>query len=369
MNAERVPIISRFASAVRDVPNHLLSKVSCDETVRILGPVSFEKTEIYFLDLSTGSPTGTFKDHLASVTVAHCLHAGIESFVTQTSGNTGNAIARYAHREGIEVHIFYPARNRYKILPELGSLKNIHFVEVEGTERDQKLFARRYAQHLNVPWLPNFQLQIEANKLRAYFLEEWCRQTDIVFDWKVQALSSGFGIFGFYRGLAELGSNHNPAFLGVQQQGRSPYAGDPFESEEALLEPTLFRSEPGPELLSEMKELCRRTSGRVVSLSKETYDAYRSVVVELFGRVGLQPRPAVKRQGFQEKSPLIALAGAISQIKTGGIREGQSLLVAVTGGCGAVPSAEFQSSHWVDPQESELVLQKRAAVDRASKSR
>jgi Pyridoxal-phosphate dependent enzyme len=354
-----ISLISCYGSAIQGLPQQLLDRVSLNETSRVLGPASFEGRSLCFLDLSTGSPTGTFKDLLACLVVAHCLHHGIEEFVTQTSGNTGNALAYYASRHGIRVHIFFPADSRYKMFPEFAHLEGIRFIEVEGTEKEQKGFTARYAESLDLPWLPDFQLQMEANKLRAYYLEDWCRENQFVFDWHVQALSSGFGVLGYYRGLRELDARHRPALLGVQQPGRAPYAGQIVDLDHPMMEPTLFRSEPTPALKAEMGGICHDTRGLVMSLTESDYERLKPLALPLFKEVGLELRRSVVRPDFHEKAPLLAAIGALHQIQCGRVEVGESVLVVVTGGCGAIPDGEFRAPFWVDPKSSELTLHPR----------
>ncbi|MBO0730648.1 MAG: pyridoxal-phosphate dependent enzyme, partial [Acidimicrobiaceae bacterium] len=54
-------------------------------------------------------PTQSFKDRGASVLVAAAAAAGVESVVTDSSGNAGRSVAAYAARAGISAEVFVPA--------------------------------------------------------------------------------------------------------------------------------------------------------------------------------------------------------------------------------------------------------------------
>jgi len=55
------------------------------------------------------SPTGSFKDRGATVTVSRAAALGVDTILEDSSGNAGAAIATYAARAGIDARIYVPA--------------------------------------------------------------------------------------------------------------------------------------------------------------------------------------------------------------------------------------------------------------------
>lgn len=347
-----VPVIERYGGALLDIPESYLQRSSLREEARILGPVDVDGRELYFLDLSTGTASGTFKDWLACVTVADCLRLGVSQMVTQTSANTGNALGLYASRLGIRLTVFYPARNRYKINPDIANSENCRFVEVDKSEPELKELTWRYARVNRLEAFPTFEHQIEANKLRAYFVRDWCAQNGVRFDWHAQTLSSAYGVFGFYHGLSELGEPF-PAFLGVQQASLAPFyhhlQGTPPQLDPAgMLEPTMFRTSPGSKLLDRMAEICGSSGGTVVAVSTEAYHRLLPAATAFLEEGGLGMQPSRVIADFSEKSPLLGLMGVLQAIETGRIRAGQKVLLAVTGGVGRVAPREFEPRFFIN---------------------
>jgi len=79
-------------------------------------PLNYNGVNLFLCDCSSETVTGSFKDIVASYTIAYCLNNGISEFVTQSSGNTANSIAFYANKYKIRVTILYPKVSRYKII-------------------------------------------------------------------------------------------------------------------------------------------------------------------------------------------------------------------------------------------------------------
>lgn len=343
--SEYVDVFSNFGQFLNGTDLRILADLSRGEKVRILGPVEHRNRLLYFLDLSTGSPTGTFKDWLACLCVAQCLQSGVKELVTQTSGNTGNALAFYGGLGGVKVHAIFPRANRYKIQPQVvESCDGCRFLEFDGDEPEQKILVKDLAERLGLSWFPTLDQQIEANKLRAYFLSDWCSRSGVKFDWHCQALSSAFGVFGFYHGLDELGVKSRPRFLGVQQEFRAPYAGVAPDLSKPMSEPTLFRSEPSPELLDRMQDILASTGGRIEVLSWGGSREDVARAAELYSEVGLEIKRSVVIDDYHEKSPLMTLAKVLEGVREGWIKEGQSVLIAVTGGAGKIPVRAFEGA-------------------------
>src|SRR5262245_48044767 len=106
--AEEGSIVRRYSDHLTLVREDSVRRVSLREGAAVLMAQSAPSGSLGILDMSSFSTTGTFKDWVACITIAQCLEKGISEFVTQTSGNTGNALGLYASRQGIKSIILYP---------------------------------------------------------------------------------------------------------------------------------------------------------------------------------------------------------------------------------------------------------------------
>ncbi|MCH9650204.1 MAG: pyridoxal-phosphate dependent enzyme [Deltaproteobacteria bacterium] len=346
-------VVLRHSQFLTDLDPVALRRASLGERAEIRICEPYSDCSIGLLDFSSHSTTNTFKDWVACVTIAFCLQEGIGEFVTQSSGNTGNALARYASQQGIQLTVLYPRCSRYKIDPTLANRPGITFVELDKSEPEMGDLTREYSEYFGLPWLPNWDLQIQSNKIRAFFLQNYLAEKGQRFTWHVQSISGGYGIFGFYQGLDEIRAlglpegEYFPRFLGVQQESVAPYftylEDSTFTPTPDPLEPTLFRKEPPAELLKKMKDLCARSRGRITVLRDQEYHRNKKKLVPYLRRVGIELGRLTSSQGTPvlEKSGQIALLGAFSCIDRGVIPRGDSVLVAFTGGAGSGRSAVF----------------------------
>lgn len=342
-------VVARYRHALTGIEPSAILAASLGEHAALLGPYTHRGVEISLLDLSSKNPTGTFKDWLGCVTIAFCLERGITEFVTQSSGNTANALARYAEPHGIKVHIFYPRRSAYKILPQVAESSRSIFHELDCPEPEVKTAAAEFAVDHGLPMLPDLKLQIEANKLRAYLLDDPAFIGKAHFDYHVQALSSAYGVIGYYHGLAELNARGRapriPRLLGVQQSAVAPYFtalyNEPPLLAESLIEPTLFRSSPTPDLISTVRSIVTASNGRVTRVRPSRYRAHLDAVLEMLGVLSFEPRISPITLDYTEKAPLLALIGLFEEIERGAIQPGESALAVMTGGFGIVPTHHF----------------------------
>jgi len=327
-----------YADSLNKIDKDLIKKVCASIDFGIHDPLEYHGVNLFLLDLTTNSATGTFKDWVAGYTVAHCIQHNIPGFVTQSSGNFANSIAHFANKFGIKVTILYPRLSRYKIISEGHSDQYIKFIEVDKAEKEIKALTEELCAYLSLPWLPAFEHQVESNKIRAHFVQEYSSLKHIHFDYMSQALSSGFGIFGFYRGVCEteyFRINNSPAFIGIQQSMVPPfyryiYNSNGYEPDREMIEPTLFRSAPPVSFLEEMKNIVETSDGCIDLLYPEEFDLYLPVAESLFHEREIE----ITRIGGKivEKSGLIALIGALKLIDSARIRIGSNVLVSVTGG-------------------------------------
>src|SRR5258708_1718358 len=127
-------VMQEFARVLKGVSVATIHRVSLGETARIVDGFAYKGRNISFLDLTSSSPTGTFKDWIACVTIAYCLENRVSHLITQTSGNTGNAIAAYATKNSVRATILYPKSSRYKIDADLTVSPCPTFFEIDDRQ-------------------------------------------------------------------------------------------------------------------------------------------------------------------------------------------------------------------------------------------
>ncbi len=332
-----------------------LQKYSVSEYANIIQLGIIDGVEIDALDMSSEAKTGTFKDWVACATVAYCKQNNIQHFVTQSSGNTANALAEYCRHFKQKVTIFFLKSNSSKIKPQFFPNSDfIDLVEVDASEARMKELTSEFSDTHNVPWLPNLELQNLANCVRADFVTSYSKKNGRNYDWHSQSLSSGYGVFGFYDGLRRLNQHTGFSFLGVQQTAVCPFikrlAPSELEqvdlSNEVLIEPTLFRSKPTEKLFALMESVIQDYGGAFSLVSNAIYEnTFQEANVLL--KANKLELVQNNENNVVEKSGLIDLIGTINAIRQGKIREGQRILISLTGGFGAAPKGVIRPTRTV----------------------
>jgi threonine synthase len=327
--------------------NLLFDQVS-DQYAKITYFDTIEDINLYLLDLTTGTTFGSFKSLVGFLTVVRILEKGYKEIVFVSSGNTGNNIIGFLKPFDIKINYFLPSRSIYKINPDLYNPKMHRIFAVEGNDADTKRLARKFGEINNIPYIPDYDTQIEANKVRAKIIVDFQEKEKIQFDWLSQSLSAGYGPIGTYYGYKEL--NYNPykipKFLGIQQENNCPYAAlssiasinssikiDDFQSE--LVSPTLFNTDPG-KCVNEIKNIFEEFGGEIFVVSDDDYSAIEQDLLDQLKQVGLDLTVKTTKTGKKvilENASLYTLAGSILAIKEGIIDKKQNILVSVTGGC------------------------------------
>lgn len=350
---------SDVGHALDPIPPSDLSRFSISESAGITEPVPFGECQLYFLDMSSWSATGTFKDWVAAVVVAYAYQQGIHSFVSQSSGNTANALHRYCQEFGLDATILYPKASRYKIR-HLDPSELVRLVEVDGSEPEVKAATRQLAGATEKLWLPSLPLQDIGNGYRANLVAQAAR-SGLSFDWHVQALSSAFGPIAFYRRWHQLNPDlPAPRFLGVQQAAVAPFVqlinGVDPDPHDHPIEPTLFRSDPTTELVERVREIVDR-GGALRRVTSADFEHSLSETLRVMERAGMRLVKSVDAStGLLEAAPALATHGAISCIGDGTIAPGSNVLIAVTGGLRPLPERRYEPAFQWTPSDGLAAL-------------
>ena len=289
------------------------------------------------------SPTRSFKDRQASVTVAAIKDAGITEMVAASTGNVAISYSAYASRAGIKLWGFVTSLVPAVKMREI-AIYGSQVIKVTGSYDETKKIAAEFAQKRNLYLDMGARTitAVEAMKTIAFEIAEQLTQQhgpDIdhetgkpvwrVPDWYIQSVSGGMGPLGVMKGFAELQkmglTNRLPAFAAIQAAGCSPMvaawkAGQaeaaPVESPNTLIE-TLATGTPG-RTYTLLYNWAKQVGGTFEAVTDE--EAFRAMHV-LAKMEGISMEPAAG----------VAFAGLFKLIRAGVIKPTDTVVVNCTG--------------------------------------
>lgn len=148
------------------------------------------------------SPTGSFKDRGAAVTISLAAALGVERVCEDSSGNAGTAIATYAARAGIDAEIYVPADatdGKLRAIERTGA----ELVRIEGS-RQQVAAACQDAVAAGRGWYASHAWQPAFLAGTASIAGEIYTQAGSVPDAVVVPTGHGTLLLGLYRGFRAL---------------------------------------------------------------------------------------------------------------------------------------------------------------------
>ena len=261
--------------------------------------------------LESVSPTGSFKDRGAALTVSRALACGAERLVEDSSGNAGTAIATYAARAGLESEIYVPAdatTAKLRAIERTGA----EVVRIEGSRADVteaaidavESGAGWYASHA---WRPSFYAGTQTVALEIAAQRDWHAPEAVVCP-----LGHGTLFLGLYRGFRALSDagwiDESPRLLGAQATGYAPFTDD-SGGDNHRADGIHIRE---PVRAGEVETAIAETDGEVVAIDAETTDREH----ERLHREGfpVEPTSAVAPaalQAYRERGVLAADADVV----------------------------------------------------------
>lgn len=279
------------------------------------------------------TPTASFKDRQAALTVAVLKEAGLKEAVIASTGNVAMAYAAYCARAGIRLWAFLtslvPAAKMHEV-----ALYGTQVIKVTGTYDQAKRLASEFAlqRGLYLDRGTRSVAAVESMKTIAFEIAEQLAalmgpdlrpgrtaSTWRAPDWYFQAVSGGIGPVGVLKGFTELAAmglvQRIPSIAGIQTAGCAPMAeawrrGDakvtPVESPRTHIA-TLSTGDPGRTYTLLRQRLLEGPGGIFESVTDE--DAFRvmHVVAKMEG-ISLEPAAAVAFAGLIK----LARSGQIS---------------------------------------------------------
>jgi threonine synthase len=194
-----------------------------------------EHPHIYIKD-ERQSTTGSFKDRQGALVVSYLREKGIKECVLASTGNKAAAYAAFCARAGIRLWIFLTSAVPAEKLREL-ALYGAEVVKIAGTYDQAKKVATDFAARRNL-YLDagaqgifgreafktiGFEIAEQLARLEPHGDGRWRAP-----DWYIQAVSSGIGPLGVWKGFKELHQmgliDKLPRLAIVQSEGCAPMA-------------------------------------------------------------------------------------------------------------------------------------------------
>ncbi|NPA93303.1 MAG: pyridoxal-phosphate dependent enzyme [Chloroflexi bacterium] len=293
---------------------------------------------LYFKD-ERQSPTSSFKDRQAAVTIAVLKEAGITEMVVASTGNVAIAYAAYAARAGIKLWAFLTSLVPAEKMREV-AIYGAQVIKVTGTYDQTKQVAAEFARQRGL-YLDNGARSlptVEAMKTLAYEISEqlterlgapgngfpWRTPT-----WFVQSVSGALGPLGVFKAYEELqwmGFVESPPKMAlIQSEGCAPMA-QAWKQDRRVAEPvrlprthiaTLATGDPG-RVYTMLYDSMKTHGGTFTSVSDE--EAFRAMHI-LAKMEGLSVEPATA----------VAVAGVIQLARQGVIQPDDVVVINGTG--------------------------------------
>jgi len=291
------------------------------------------------------SPTGSFKDRQAAVTVAALKEAGVNEFVIASTGNVAISYSAYSARAGIKLWAFLTSLTPAAKMREV-AIYGSQVIKITGSYDQAKQVAAEYARHRGLSQDQGARTisAIESMKTIAFEIAEQLTQQFgppgpipdqpaaplRAPDWYVQSVSGGMGPIGVLKGFDELkkmGLIHNiPKIAAIQAEGCAPMAHawkQDRASAQAILSPrtliaTLATGDPG-RTYSLLRQKMLAASGGVIEYVSDE-EAFRAM------------HYAAKMEGISiEPATGVAFAGLVKLVRTGVIKPDETVVVNCSG--------------------------------------
>ena len=170
------------------------------------------------------NPTRSTKDRIASATLSRFKGLGVREFVMASTGNSSTAYANAMSLvNDFRLHIFVGEQFAYRL--NYADHPRITTHSVTDTFVGAGTVAQRFAKENGYFWEGGFFNYARREGLKLAYLEAY-QQMPVAPTHVFQAISSGMGLVGGYKGAVEAhltGALENvPAFVGVQEEICSP---------------------------------------------------------------------------------------------------------------------------------------------------
>jgi threonine synthase len=178
-----------------------------------------------YLKDETRNPSRTTKDRMASVAVSFLAQRGVHEFVVSSTGNSSTSMGLCARlAPEITLHIFCGEEFLDRV--NVPDLPNVRIYCTDTDFVGAAAAASAYAREHRLPFEGGFFNPARREGLKLCYLEAFDQLLPHMPDVVVQAVSSGMGIYGAFKGIAEyraLGRlSRVPRIVCAQQRSCAP---------------------------------------------------------------------------------------------------------------------------------------------------
>ncbi len=285
-----------------------------------------------YLKNETVLPTRTTKDRMALISLAYLSETGVRSFCASSTGNSSSSYAQEIRRHPAMKMFLFTAEDFWDRVNYEPTDQVIPFVLRKASFVDAFQYAAQFAKEKGVTSERGFFNPGRREGLKLAFLEA-TEQVPCPIDWYVQAVSSGMGVYGAYKGAGELYRlgkiSRLPHLLCVQQETCAPMVRAFEDGSPVIRKNDIFHNPTG------IAEAILRGD------PTRAYPYVRSMVLESSGQITAvtaeQIREARKMLEDLEDisacfSASTALAGVIKLTRSGKLNREDTVLVNITGG-------------------------------------
>ncbi|MFB6119207.1 threonine synthase [Halosegnis sp.] len=222
------------------------------------------------------SPTGSFKDRGATVTLSRAVELGVDRVLEDSSGNAGAAIATYAARAGLDARIYVPASAKpakLRAIERTGAdVRRVEGPRAAVTDACTAAVEADDGWYASHAWNPAFYAGT------ATFAYELAAQRDwTVPDAVVVPVGHGTLLLGAYRGFRALRAagwiDEMPRLLAAQAEGYAPVVerlGRTAEGQNDLADGIQIRD---PARLEQVVTAVEQTGGAALAVSAATVES------------------------------------------------------------------------------------------------
>ena len=303
--------------------------------------------ELYLKD-ETKNPTNTTKDRIASCVLSQLKEFGIEEFVASSTGNSSTSFAFGVQKtENMVVHLFcgaeFVTRHAYCRHPR------VHLHVVDGDFVAAGNAAKKFADEHELPFEGGFFNCARREALKLAYLEAF----DVLPNeptYIVQAVSSGMGMYGAYRGICEYKAlgllKSTPKLICAQQESCAPMQRA-FVDDSPFIRPqhifnnpsgiaqAILRGDPS-QAYPYIYDIVKKTGGSIIAADRASIVRAREMIGDYEG-IDVCYASAT------------ALAATFDLARSGRIKKTDTVLVNLTGAERSRPDGiEAQSNYLVD---------------------
>jgi len=287
-------------------------------------------------------PTGTWKEREGLISMLRARQQDVSDLVLFSSGNTGVAVARAACLvpAAPRLHLVVPDKSLRRLTPYQKYLRppHVQLYGHSGSNDECIAFAKRVARENGYHFEGGFRNYARREGLKTLGLE--IALQSIRFDWYVQAVASGIGIYSFHKAFRDLGRvDHCPKILGVQSEVCAPMA-NAWRDGSTSLEDRHIPSEIAPsEFVTVLRTRNPRDSYRYVQATLRAVGGAFEKVPDSDILAGLREfyrEPQFLRL-FDEQGVVVgleaaaALGGLMRAVRSGVVSRGSRVVLNVSG--------------------------------------